>query len=152
VPDVPTVPLVVLPVALVVPAVVLDVALPRSISSIEAVNRAIAALSTLADAVVCCVVCAPVVGCVVCGFWALALPVEPLVPVEPVIVPEVPVVPDVAVVPDVPAVPVIVPVEPVVAVASGVSWLVVAGEVIERDAAAASSPPGALCAIAAAWN
>ncbi len=143
-PDVPTVPLVVVPVAVVpvavvpvpvvvVPAVVLVVALPRSISSIEAVNRAIAALSTVADALVGCVVCVLVVPCVcgvVCGFWAVALLVEPVVP----------------------AVPVIVLVVPVVPVASGVSWLVVAGDEIDREAAEASSPPGARCAMAVVWN
>jgi hypothetical protein len=66
VPDVPTA---VVPVALVVvPAAALVAAPPRSISSIDAVKRAIAALSTAADALVCCAVCALDGGCAVCGF------------------------------------------------------------------------------------
>jgi hypothetical protein len=130
VPDVPTVPLVPL---LVVVVVVLVDELPRSISSREAVRRAMAALSIVEDDE----------GCVVCDIVVPVVPVAALVlvlvggvllvvglGVELVLL----VVGVVELVPDVP-VGLIEPVTPVC-----------------RFALAASSSPRPLCDIAAAWN
>jgi hypothetical protein len=154
-------------------AVVLVAAPPRSISSIDAVSRAMAALSTLATDAVGCVVDAPCGRCDSVLLGALDVPCAlddvldvPDVPAVPVIVAEEP---------EVPAVPVGAAAVPDVPVASGVSWLVVAGREADDAAVpvglvadpvfviapviplfgfalAASSSPRPLCAIAVEWN